>query len=45
MINLAKQKDGSWIVTIEKDGYTTELYFCGGSRREIMKVAKRELLV
>ena len=43
MINLKKMPNGSWIVTIEKNGYITELYFCGGSKREIMKAAKREL--
>jgi hypothetical protein len=43
MINLIKQTDGSWLVKIEKNGYTTELYFCGGNRREIMKAAKQEL--
>lgn len=43
MINATKQKDGSWIVTITKNGLQMQMYFVGGSKSEIMKAARREL--
>lgn len=43
MINMIRNSDRSWSVTITHGAQRVHLWFCGGTKTEITREAKREL--